>query len=400
MGMRHNLILTWSALVALAGCTAEPALVASNCEGDRCVSREALKIDAVDILLVVDDSASTLPTNSRLKSELPSLLNVITTGDSEDGNFPPAKSVHVAVTTTDLGSGENTNIAGCNGWGRDGTFVKPDEYGLTCEVDYPGFLAFEGGPAAVATVDSVGCVPLVIPQDASQGGQFGCGFEQPLEASLKALLPKDSSLEFVHGTGHGDDENSGFLRENSLLVVVVVSDEDDCSMSDYASFDPQDDTNRMTGINVACQNHADRLYDVQRYVDALRNLRPHNDNVIFAAIGGVPPETVKDEYRAQYDLTTDAGIAAYYDAVLAHPAMEERRTSTGSSEILAPSCTVLAPDVQWQRLDGRPPRRLVEAAKAYGTRSVIGSLCGDNPGAVVGHLVRAIGEQLMAASAD
>jgi hypothetical protein len=401
MGMRRNLILTWSALAALTSCTAEPALVASNCDkGDNCVSREALKIDAVDILLVVDDSASTVPMNTRLKSELPSLLNAITSGDAEDSKFPPAKSVHVAVTTTDLGAGEDTNIAGCNGWGRDGTFVKPDEYGLTCEVDYPGFLAFEAGPAAVATVDSVGCVPLVIPQDPSQGGQFGCGFEQPLEASLKALLPKDSDVEFVHGTGHGDEENAGFLRDNSLLVVVVVSDEDDCSMSDYASFDPEDDANRMTSLNVACQNHADRLYDVQRYVEALRNLRPHNDNVIFAAIGGVPVEKVEDEFRANYDLTTDAGVTAYYDAVLADPRMEERRMLTGASQRLAPSCTLLAPQWNWERFDTRPPRRLVETAKAFGTRSVIGSLCADDAGAVVGHLIRTIGQQLTAANSD
>jgi hypothetical protein len=404
MGMRRNLILTWGALAALAGCTAEPAVVASNCDdGDKCVSREALKIDAVDILLVIDDSASTAQLNSRLKSELPSLLNAITMGDADDGKFPPATSVHVAVTTTDLGSGEGTTISGCEGWGRDGTFVKPNEYGLTCEVDYPGYLAFEGGPAAVATANSVGCVPLVIPQDPSQGGPFGCGFEQPLEESLKALLPSDSDVRFVHGTGHGDDENAGFLRENSLLVVVVVSDEDDCSMSDYASFDPQDEANLMTGLNVACQTHADRLYEVQRYVDALRSLRPHNDNVIFGAIAGVPAEMVEDEFRANFDMTTDAGIGAYYDAVLADPRMEEQQMRVDSSDgppwaAIAPSCTRILSS--GERLDARPPRRLVETAKAFGARGVIGSLCEDDPGAMVGHLIRTIGEQLTAANAD
>jgi hypothetical protein len=400
MGIRRNLILIWSALAALAGCTTEPALVASNCDkGDKCVTHEALKIDAVDILLVIDDSASTAAINAKLKTELPNLLNAITSGDSDDGKFPPAKSVHVAVTTTDLGAGESSTLSGCEGWGRDGTFVKPDEFGLTCEAHYPGFLAFEGGPAAVATVDSVGCIPLVTPQNPSKA-DYGCGFEQPLEATLKALLPNAADIEFVHGTGHGDTDNAGFLRENSLLVVVVVTDEDDCSMSDYASFDPQAETNRMTDPNVFCQNHADRLYDVQRYVDSLRNLRPHNDNVIFAAIAGVPAEKVDDEFRANFDMTTDEGIAAYYDAVLADPRMEERRMTIGgtSLERIAPSCTRIAAD--GGHLDARPPRRLVETAKTFGTRSVIGSLCKDDPGKVVGHLIRTIGEQLTAANAD
>jgi hypothetical protein len=400
MGIRRNKLCYWAAVLALAGCTSEPAVVASNCDkGKDCASREALKIDAVDILLVLDDSASTVMMNQKLKTELPKLLNALTSGDSGDVQFPPAKSVHVAVTTTDMGAGESASfLGGCSTWGRDGTFVKPDEYGLTCEVDYPGYLAFEGGPAPVATVETVGCVPLVTPQDPSQGGNYGCGFEQPLEASLKALSPADSDVEFVHGRGHGDRENAGFLRENSLLVVVVVTDEDDCSTSDYGIFDPQREPNTPNRVNVFCHDHADQLFEVQRYVDALRNLRPHNDNVIFATISGVPWEVTKDEYRAKFDLTTDDGVMAYYDSVLADPRMSERIFFNGQSHFIAPSCTEARPG-EVERFDTRPPRRLVEVAKAFGRRSVIGSLCVWE-GGVTGHLIRTIGEQLAAAQTD
>jgi hypothetical protein len=403
MGIKRKRVWYWGALIAaLAGCNAEPALVASNCDkAEGCVSREALKIDAVDILLVIDDSPSTAFASARLKEELPRMLNVITSGDSDDVEFPPAKSVHIAVTTTDMGAGDGTNLAGCTAWGRDGTFVKPTEFGVTCDVDYPGFLAFEGGPAPIATVDTVSCVPLVTPQQTSGTQGFGCGFEQPLEASLKALLPENSAVTFVHGEAHGDRENAGFLRDNSLLVVVVVTDEDDCSTEDYAIFDPLSDSNRMSGVNLACHNNRDKLFDVKRYVDNLNDLRPNNDNVIFAVIAGVPAElTNDDEFRGAYDLSTDAGARAYYDAILADDRMTDRVAGNEPTQSIAPSCVVVSGQDTSVAARATPPRRLIEVAKRFGARSVVGSLCADDFGSTTGSLVRAIGEQLAAASGD
>lgn len=90
--------LLWTA------CTTEPQVVASNCEmGDSCLKTAALKLDAVDILLVVDNSGSVADKAEQLKKELPHLLEAITTGESDGMSFPPAKSVHVAVATTDMG---------------------------------------------------------------------------------------------------------------------------------------------------------------------------------------------------------------------------------------------------------------------------------------------------------
>jgi hypothetical protein len=239
----------------------------------------------------------------------------------------------------------------------------------------------------------------VTPQDPSIGnGHYGCGFEQPLEASLKALLPKDSELTFVHGDAHGDQENSGFLRENSLLVVIVVSDEDDCSTSDYAIFDPQSESNRTSGLNLACHNNQARLFDAERYVDTLKTLRPNNDNVIFGVIAGIPAELTKDdEFRRNHDLRTDKGATAYFNAVLADERMTDRVDDGGPTPFLAPACTTYWPD-DMTRLDAFPPRRLVEVAKGFGSRGVIGSLCDSDFGATSGNLIRAIGEQLAAAN--
>ncbi|MBL4685212.1 MAG: VWA domain-containing protein [Nannocystaceae bacterium] len=59
-------------------------------------------------------------------------------------------------------------------------------------------------------------------------GINGCGFEQPLESLHKAI-----------GRTNNDDEPAyGFFRPGSLRVVVVVSDEADCSYQDESIFLP------------------------------------------------------------------------------------------------------------------------------------------------------------------
>ena len=385
-------------VLALIGCAPEPALVASNCDDPTaCAGGQALKLDAVDILLVVDDSASITNSVQALKQQLPRLLNAITSGDGEGMSFPPAQSVHVAVTTSDMGIGERKQtVAWCDATGQDGLFIKPGERVLSCDVTHPSYLAFDGGPAAVATVETVSCVPLVGPV-MDPDGEFldvGCGFEQPLEAALKSLWPKDeSSIHFVQGFGHGDAENAGFLRPDSLLVVVVVTDEDDCSPSDLELFDralnPQLD-------NLACSRHSELLQPPSRYIEGLRALRPGNKNLIFGLIGGVPAELVSPEYRARFDLEKDSGTAEYYDAILADERMQEVEDPAaadlpGQLKYLRPSCR--------RTIDGKlsvttPPRRLLEVAKGFGTRSVVGSLCTDDFGVTTGQLIRAIGEQL------
>ncbi|HKP61555.1 MAG TPA: hypothetical protein VJV78_32720 [Polyangiales bacterium] len=385
---------TCCAVLALISCAPEPALVASNCDDPEGCSGQALKLDAVDILLVVDDSGSIASSVKALKQQLPRLLNAITSGEGEGTSFPPAQSVHVAVTTTDMGIGERDDPTslGCDVAGQDGVFIKPGERKLSCEVQHPSYLSFDGGPAAVATVESVSCVPLVGPDpDADISDQrVGCGYEQPLEAVLKSLWSKDDdSVEFVQGFGHGDDENAGFLRENSLLVVVVVTDEDDCSPADLKFFD------RVPGepVNLLCSRHPDSLQRTSRYVEGLRALRPNNKNVIFGVVGGIPAELVSAEYRARYDLSKDSGVGEYYAAILADERMQESEDTDqpGPVRSLRPSCKDL---VDGQPRLTFPPRRLLEVAKGFGTRSVVGSLCTDDFGVTTGQVIRAIGEQL------
>jgi hypothetical protein len=389
MKLGRSILKSAVLVAALTGCAQKPELVASNCKEDgNCTSSALTMIDKVDILLVVDDSASMAGKREELKQELPRLLNAIVSGEGEDMKFPPASSVHVAVTTSNMGAGSAVLLESCDGLGNDGVFVKPGETGVSCDVSYPGYLAFEGGPATIATVDSVSCVPLGVFSDDTH---IGCGFEQPLEAGLKALAPaSDEQLSFASGHGHGSDENAGFLRSDSLLVVVVVSDEDDCSTEHHEIFASPaevgpDDPLADEPLNLRCFFHDDKLYTASRYVDGLKALRPDNENVIFAAIAGVPTDLLHG------DDTPD--FAAILDDQRMQNVRRHAENADPHSDDLAPSCTTSGGEA-------KPPRRLVETASGFGDDGVLGSLCADDFGATTGRIIRAIGARLIDAAND
>jgi hypothetical protein len=54
-------------------------------------------------------------------------------------------------------------------------------------------------------------------------GTNGCGIEQHLEATKRAL--------------DGNPLNAGFVRDSAFLAVIVIADEDDCSLASSALFD-------------------------------------------------------------------------------------------------------------------------------------------------------------------
>jgi hypothetical protein len=123
-------------------------------------------------------------------------------------------------------------------------------------------------------------------------GDGGCGIESPLEALKRAL------------DGHRS-ENDGFLRADALLAVLIISDEDDCSVqlsrrgehnpgtrscaaTDPESFDcynldyrcfassVQCDQSMLTpGVKTNCKERpGSYLEPVDKYVSFLSTLRP------------------------------------------------------------------------------------------------------------------------------
>jgi hypothetical protein len=194
---------------ALGACTADPtaAPVAA-----RTASLAAPAHDQVDLLLVVDDSPNMKPKQAELVARLPELLHRL---DAAAMSGLPA-SYHIGVISTDLGAGP-TVAAQCQPGGKRGELIvrgaaaapacRPPTGGMRF-VEYDQRTGTSNLPPGQDLATTLACA-------ASLGDQ-GCGFEHPLEASYRALHDVPVA-------------NQGFRRPGAQLVVVFVTDEDDCS---------------------------------------------------------------------------------------------------------------------------------------------------------------------------
>lgn len=151
----------------------------------------------------------------------------------------------------------------------------------------------------------------------AQLGINGCGFEQPLESMRLALDPNTAA-------------NSGFIRPDAFLAIIIISDEDDCSTYDPEMFDktvtgidsklgPLDsfrcfefgvqcdpDDIRSEGEKFDCVPREDSPYmsGVQEYVDFVKGLKVNPDKIIVAGIIGVDPDENGEEANPQVTLET------------------------------------------------------------------------------------------------
>jgi len=358
-------------------------------------------VGKLDLLFVVDDSRSMIQEQESLRREFPRLLNVLTSGQRPGKEeMPPITDLHLGVVSTDMGLSDVEGIPSCYGLGKDAVLQNVASQDVTaCADEYPRYLTYEAGvddPDALA--NDFACIASL--------GTEGCGFEQPLEAALKAMWPTvDDDFIFLNpdpdgeSGGQGDRENAGFARdyreaEQSVIAVVVVTDEEDCSAQDYTHFTPShllpaDDPLAAQPINTRCFHNKDNLYAVERYINGLKGLRPDTDAVLFAAIAGVPPETVDAQARAGVDFADPLERDTYYDAILAHPQMQETLDMpvTMAQQNVAPSCTTDS---------GRayPPRRIVDVARGFGDQGVIQSICEPDFGPAMDVIIDGIGRSL------
>jgi hypothetical protein len=310
---------------------------------------------------------------ANLISELPRLIRVLSTGDTNgDGlaDFNAARSLHVGFVTTDMGSGNQMNVRTCTpGLGDDGILRSRASGVAPCMATYPtGTFAFMDGQNVDAFSATLGCVANI--------GTSGCGFEQQLEAPLKALTPTNPEAWTRAGyvpprfydpasglpgrlAGHGSAANAGFVRPDSTLAVVLLSDEEDCSVADYGIFGPDP---RFTSIpsNLRCSTFAGDssiVYPTSRYVDGFLGLRRQPSQLVFSVIAGIPPETEA------------LAAAGDFAAVLAHPGMIPRVDASGTNP--EPSCSTANGTAY-------PPVRMVEVAAglaAQGASVSVSSIC-------------------------
>ncbi|MBN8611456.1 MAG: hypothetical protein J0L92_12765 [Deltaproteobacteria bacterium] len=337
--------------------------------------------DELDLLILVDNSNSMSEEQVILVQELPFLVEALATGDTDRDGVPdvqPVRSLHVGVVTPDMGAGPNSGIPTCaRGLGDDGVMRARSRLTSTpCMATYPSnVFEFEpaGGSASLFGA-TIGCAANI--------GTGGCGFEQQLEASLKAVTPVNAESWtgagyvpplFLNGdgdvdalAGHADRDNAGFLRSSSILAVLLVTDEEDCSVSDYGLFVSTDSRFAGVPLNLRCSEFSDPedgvVYPISRYVDGFVGLRARPEHLVFAAIAGIPPE-----------VEPPLGVAIPdFDRILAHPDMAVRPNPEGTN--LLPSCSTTN-GVAY------PPIRIVRVAQGLADRGAgvsLSSICSED----------------------
>jgi hypothetical protein len=167
----------------------------------------------VDILFVVDDSPSTSPKQAELLARFPQFVTGL---DALAAAGWPV-DYHLGVITPDLGAGGYVDT-NCKPGGLGGRLQRIGrEAPVGCEGPRDNFIVYDqitgtnNLPPGRSLSETWGCMAAV--------GDSGCGFEQVLEATYRAL--------------HDDiPENRGFRRDDALLVVFFLTDEDDCSADD------------------------------------------------------------------------------------------------------------------------------------------------------------------------
>jgi hypothetical protein len=344
------------------------------------------KIDKIDLLFMVDNSSSMKEEQLALSQQFKNIITVLTTGKRPGKpDFVPVNDLHLAVISSDLGT-PGFVVDTCTGAGDDGVMQNAGR-APGCNTSYPRFLSYDArSNQPDQTANDFACVAML--------GTDGCGFEQQLETSLKALWPSsDRRVEFVGDgaggklVGHGDGDNAGFLRTDpiaglSLLAIVLVTDEEDCSVIDPLVLapaavlnlgDPLEARLAAQGLNTRCALNPELLYKTSRYVEGFRALRGRPDLVIFAAIVGVPPETVDEAVLAGTKFGDTASRETFYRSILDHPAMQATVNDNGTpadplDDQINPSCLGTASKAY-------PPRRIVEVARGFGPNGIVQSIC-------------------------
>ncbi len=315
------------------------------------------RIEEVDLLVMVDNSNSMREEQANLTANYPTLVEVLTDPPDEDGNgapdWPAARSMHVGVISSDMGT-SGYPITTCDNAerGDDGVLQNLPASGIEgCDDSYPRFLTFDAAVPDPNLEKDFECIATL--------GTGGCGFEQQLFAVEKALT--------VHARPGA--ANEGFLRPESLLAVLIVTDEEDCSVADPTIFGDDDSLGTLSG---RCFNNPEMRQPVVRYVDMFLSLRPRNDRLVLAGILGVPPDLVA---LSDADLASnDIMQTATFDEILADPRMIETvdYSPEGGGNRLVPSCDVPGLGVAF------PPRRIVETIRdvdAVANNGIVQSIC-------------------------
>jgi hypothetical protein len=375
--------------------------------------------EAADILFVVDNSGSMGQEQAILATGVFTMLNSLT--DPLPGwPYPAADDVRVAVVSSDMGlqwgdpsqpPPDGVQVSGCNELGDNGSFLRGAyetsgaisiqnnaipcstdtqcPTGFTCDgKDDSGIGACHrdgsASPVACPALDADHATtspdakdPLLAFETAclTMLGTDGCGFEQQLRATTSGLA-----------------QNPDFLREDALLAIVVVSDEEDCSLATKGVFDSPE-FNDSARMNTACGEHPEALFTAGDMKDKIVQAKDGKQGaVVFSAIVGVPYDPKEPGADGVCQGSGNA-ITGCLDAEDMQPVLVDEITiSGGPVKEYRPACTRGPADAPVTK--ARPGRRFVELAQEFGGQGYVYSICNADWSPVMKDTARLVAESV------
>ena len=284
-------------------------------------------VASVDLLFAVDNSNSMSENQANLARNLAALIDPLVDPPVDPATMrprsPAVRDLHVGVISTDLGTPGSIVPSCANSDQGDDGLLNPIRNGLALRRHEPWVTAPPGRRPARCADDPNQYPPFLLFDPLRDRAEFrddivcnaylsigGCGLEQQLESVYRALIVHNPRL-----AAGNTDPNAGFVRDDALLGIVMVTDEDDGSTRDcrYAErgvpctdavsvYDIMSPDWSNNDLNLRFYTYApgsrqDPTWPVDRYVDPTRpnrgftSLKPgHPERVIFTAITGVPLE--------------------------------------------------------------------------------------------------------------
>jgi hypothetical protein len=241
-----------------------------------------LAADKVDLLFVIDNSISMYEKQSILAATLPKfvarLVDPWCTGGGQapapatNGQCPsgqqremaPVRDMHVGIVTTSLGDHGSNDVCSAAQDAANQSNGNPasnyDDHGRLLPAVRSGLPSWNGtgflnwdpdGHSSPPGQNDLGDFVTDLHTQIAAVGARGCGYESTLEATYRFLVDPEpplvigSNMTTALTTVSTDpsnidqqvlDQRAAFLRPDSAVVIVSLSDENDCSIDDDDGF--------------------------------------------------------------------------------------------------------------------------------------------------------------------
>jgi hypothetical protein len=217
----------------------------------------------LDVLFVVDGSPAMADKQNVLNLSLPGFVNRLVNPLCVDAQGEPVATqpesgaaacisgtrertpvndLHLGVITTNLGGHGSmvcATASSTNAHLDDRAELLPAQRANLPSYNDEGYLAYDS--EGLAGVSDVTRVIADLQTIVSAAGELGCGYEAPLEAMYRFLVDPEPPVSVAQVSGQTVPQGindallaqrNAFLRPDSAVAIVILSDESDCSIRD------------------------------------------------------------------------------------------------------------------------------------------------------------------------